>query len=84
MVGERGGDAGDRGEEVRHDEDGVDAAVADERDDGFHHGPVAEVDVHVRCGGKGDGVGGHCGELGLKNFGGLLKVDDRCKNSSDT
>ena len=65
MVGERGGDAGDGGEEVRHDENGGDAAVADKRGNGFHHGALAEVDVHVRCRGEGDSVCRHCGELGL-------------------
>lgn len=62
MVLQCGGDGGDGWQKVGHHEDDVGTSLSDGWDDGFHHEAVAEVDVHVRCGGEGNDVGGHCGE----------------------
>lgn len=55
-------DSCDGGYEIRHYEDGIDAAVADGGRDCFHHLVVAEVDVHVGGGGEGEVIEeAHCG-----------------------
>ena len=56
MVGLDRGDGGERGDEIGHYVDGVDAAGGDGRGDGVHHGAVAEVHVEVGGGGEDEVV----------------------------